>query len=84
MSTTGRHLVHFGREFVVGDTGTHSVSVNSVLNSFGEQSEFVRGSVCSAEISVERKNIGRLDPNFGKGGLITAIQTKTMPVRVRP
>lgn len=84
VSAASRSQIHFGREFVVDDTGAHSVQVNSVLDVFGDHSEFDRGSICSAQISVERKNIGTLDPNYGKGGTISAAQTRTVGVQIRP
>lgn len=84
VSAVSRNPIHFGRYFEVSDNGAHSVPVNSVLNVFGDQSEFDRGSFCSLQISVETKNIGTLDPNYGKGGSISATQTRTVTVQVKP
>ena len=76
--------LYFGRAYTVDDTGIHTVLVNTILNAFGYHSVFDRKVACSSSVSVSRSKTGAVDPNYGEGGIITAIQTRKVGVSLYP
>lgn len=74
----------FGRSFEVVDSGTHTASVNQILNVVGTQDELVRDVSCPLEVTVTRTNNGTLDPAFSRGGTIKATREKSVLVNVVP
>lgn len=76
--------IHFGRGYIINDVGTHTVSVDDILNVFGEHEEFNKNITCPSSISIERVNTGTIDPNYGKGGVITAKQIRSISIGINP
>lgn len=64
----------------VANTGTISYSVTSLLGNL----TLTGSESCSAKITISREKSGTLDPNFGEGGLITAIQYRSVSVTINP
>ncbi len=75
---------NYGRGYTVVDNGSHTTSINEVLNVFGSQDELVKGASCPFEVTVTRTEKGALDPALVKGGEITATREKTVIVNVVP
>ncbi len=74
----------FRRAFDVVDSGTHTVTINEILDTFGYQDDLVRGVSCPMAVSVTRTRIGNLDPALTKGGSILATRQKSVVVNVIP
>jgi len=66
----------YGRGFTVDDTGTHTATINEILDVIGTQDQLIPDVPCTFEVTVERKNIGTIDPAFTKGGSIHATTNK--------
>jgi len=74
----------YGRGYSVADSGTHTASINQILNVVGTQDNLVRGVSCPLEVAVKRINDGTLDNAFTKGGTISAIRERSVLVNVIP
>jgi len=74
----------YGRGFTVDDTGTHTATINEILNVVGTQDRLIPDVPCAFEVTVERKNIGTIDRAFTKGGSIHATRRKSVSVTVVP
>ena len=75
---------NFSRAFTVVDSGTHTTTINEVLNAFGSQDELVSGVSCPFEVTLTRINEGSLDSAFTNGGSIEATRSKSVLVNVVP
>lgn len=69
-------LVH--TDELSGDPGTWTLEAG-VLEDTGTDS-----TNCEADITVERRQSGTLDPNYGEGGSATGIQQRTVSVQSTP
>jgi len=76
--------IPYGKEYSVADTGTHTASIDEILNVLGTQDKLVSGISCPLEIKVERINYGTLDNAFTKGGSILATREQSRLVNVIP
>ena len=77
------HGGRIGRTFDVPDGGTHTTRVNTILNAFDDQDQFVTGIPCPLAIELTRENRGTLDPALD-GGSIEAKQRQTVVDTVIP
>lgn len=75
---------NFYASFTINDTGTHTVLVNDVLNVYGNLSAFETNTGCITKVEIVRSNTGVLDPNYGRGGVITATQTREVDLILSP
>lgn len=75
---------NYGKGYTTVDSGTHTTSINDILNVFGTQDELVEDVSCPLEITVKRQATGTLDAALVKGGEITASRQKTVVVNVIP
>ncbi len=82
-NNTSFHAGRIGRTFEVADIGTHTVAINSILNVFDDQDQFVTGTPCPLEIELERENRGVIDPAFDDGSF-EAIHRQVVVVSVTP
>ncbi len=64
---------------VQGDPGTFTIEPGD-LTAWDSMAD----STCSAEISVQRVRAGVLDPAYGEGGTIRAIQHRVIEIRIAP
>jgi hypothetical protein len=64
---------------VQGDPGTFTIEPGD-LTAWDSMAD----STCAAEISVQRVRSGDLDPAYGEGGTIRAIQHRVIEVRIAP
>jgi hypothetical protein len=64
---------------VQGDPGTFTIEPGD-LTAWDSMAD----STCSAEISIQRRRAGELDPAYGEGGTIRAIQHRVIEVRIAP
>lgn len=83
MAVTGMSN-RFGRSYTINDLGIHTVPVNGVLDTFGEQSQFDTSVPCATSITVERIASGSVDLNYGQGGVITAKQIRNIGIIINP
>ena len=74
----------YGRGYQVPDSGTHTASINQILDTFGSREDLVSGIACPMTVSVTRLNEGTLDRALTKGGTIMAKQEKSVLVNVIP
>ena len=67
----------------VEDTGTHTTTVNSILNVFDDQDQLAQGVSCPLDITLTRTNQDTLDPEnaFGR---IQATHGQVVTVSVTP
>ncbi|MEM7258931.1 MAG: hypothetical protein AAF404_16260 [Pseudomonadota bacterium] len=74
----------FGRSFEVVDSGTHTTTINTILNTFGSQDDLISGVACPMTVSVTRTIEGSLDAALTKGGDIRAIREESVVVNAIP
>lgn len=65
---------------ISGDTGSFSVPANTVKK---KMSDGV-ADTCMVTVSVRRSRAGDLDPGYGKGGIISGAQVRTVTVMSTP
>ena len=68
-NTDSFHAGRIGRTFDAADIGTHTTTVNTILNAFDDQDEFVTGIPCPLSITLTRENTGTLDSALDGGSI---------------
>ena len=63
------HGGNLARSFEIRDTGTHSISVNAILNGFNDQDQIASGISCPLRITLTRENRGTIDSAFDDGSI---------------
>ncbi|AWB68794.1 hypothetical protein C2869_21385 [Saccharobesus litoralis] len=66
------------------DNGVHSVGVSSLLNSRSDRDKFDMNKACPITVSLQREAQGSLDPNYGQGGSVWAMQARSVDIQVQP
>ncbi len=74
----------FSRDVTLSDTGTYASAVDVVMNARGQLDQFDTGKNCPGYIFLERKTDGTLDPNYGKGGSISASLSRRINIEFNP
>ena len=57
-----------------GDTGSYTIAHDDIELA----SDADEGTSCEITLSLERRRVGHLDPGYGEGGVITAVQTRSV------
>lgn len=78
-SANGGNNNHTENRKVV-DTGAFSIPTEIVVGSAASQAFF--NQACSTRIQLSRSSRGELDPNYGGGGKITAVQSRSRTIVV--
>ncbi len=76
-SANGGNNTHTEKR-TVPDTGAFSLSTDIIVGTAASQAFFNQN--CTSKIQLSRENRGDLDPNYGGGGKITALQSRSRTV----
>jgi hypothetical protein len=75
-TNAGNNEVNFSKTLTTADNGTASVPVATILPT----DTYDTTKPCTSDIEITRSATGTLDPNYGEGGTITGIQSRTITI----